>query len=58
MNGEKQGLTHRLQMDVERLAGDIGERNVFAPEALQRAATYIENEWVCPSSDNLRQMAA
>jgi Zn-dependent M28 family amino/carboxypeptidase len=45
MNGEKQGLTHRLQMHVERLAGDIGERNVFAPEALQRAATYIEDEW-------------
>jgi Zn-dependent M28 family amino/carboxypeptidase len=45
MNGEKQGLTHRLQMHVERLAGDIGERNVFTPEALQRAATYIEDEW-------------
>ena len=45
MNGEKQGLTHRLQMHVERLAGDIGERNVFAPEALQRAAAYIEDEW-------------
>ena len=45
MNGEKQGLTHRLQMHVERLAGDIGERNVFAPEALQRAAVYIEDEW-------------
>jgi hypothetical protein len=45
MNGEKQGLTHRLQMHVERLAGDIGERNVFASEALQRAAVYIEDEW-------------
>ena len=45
MNGEKQGLTHRLQMHVERLAGDIGERNVFAPEALQLAAVYIEDEW-------------
>jgi Predicted aminopeptidases len=45
MNGEKQALTHRLQMHVERLAGDIGERNVFAPEALQRAAVYIEDEW-------------
>ena len=45
MNGEIQGLTHRLQMHVERLAGDIGERNVFASEALQRAAVYIEDEW-------------
>jgi Zn-dependent M28 family amino/carboxypeptidase len=45
MDGEKQGLTHRLQIHVRRLAGDIGERNVFAPEALQRAANYIEDEW-------------
>ena len=45
MNDEKQALTHRLQMHVERLASDIGERNVFAPEALQRAASYIEDEW-------------
>ena len=45
MNGEIQGLTHRLQMHVDRLAGEIGERNVFAPEALQRAAVYIEDEW-------------
>lgn len=45
MNGEKQGLTHRLQTHVERLAEDIGERNVFASEALQRAAVYIEDEW-------------
>ena len=45
MNGNKRGLTHRLQMHVERLAGDIGERNVFAPEALERAAVYIEDEW-------------
>jgi hypothetical protein len=26
-------------------AGDIGERNVFVPEALRRAAAYIEDEW-------------
>ena len=45
MNGEKQTLAYRLQKHVERLAGDIGERNVFAPEALQRAAVYIEDEW-------------
>ena len=38
-------LSHRLRMHVERLAGDIGERNVFVPEALQRAAAYIESEW-------------
>jgi acetylornithine deacetylase/succinyl-diaminopimelate desuccinylase-like protein len=32
-------------MHIERLAGDIGERNVFRPEALQHAALYIEHEW-------------
>ena len=30
---------------MERLAGDIGERNVFVPDALRRAAQYIEDEW-------------
>ena len=45
MNGEKQILIYRLQTHVERLAEDIGERNVFASEALQRAAVYIEDEW-------------
>ena len=45
MNGEKQTLIYRLQTHVERLAEDIGERNVFAPEALERAAVYIEDEW-------------
>jgi len=45
MNGEKQAVAHRLRMHVERLAGDIGERNVFVPTALERAAIYIEDEW-------------
>jgi len=35
----------RLRKHVERLAGDIGERNVFLPHALQRAARYIEDDW-------------
>ena len=37
-------LTDRLRKHVERLAGDIGERNLFVPDALQRAAQYIEDE--------------
>ena len=45
MSGDDQVLAQRLRMHVERLAGEIGERNVFGPEALQRAAAYIENEW-------------
>lgn len=30
---------------MERLAGEIGERNVFRPEALRAAADYIQEEW-------------
>jgi len=45
MNGGDQVLALRLRTHVERLAGDIGERNVFVPPALRRAAAYIENEW-------------
>ena len=56
MDGEKQTLTYRLQKHVERLAGDIGERNVFAPEALQRAALYIEDEWRTMGYDVERQV--
>jgi len=32
-------------MHVERLAGDIGQRNIFVPAALARAAAYIEDQW-------------
>jgi Zn-dependent M28 family amino/carboxypeptidase len=35
----------RLRTHVERLAGDIGERNVFRPDALCAAADYIQEEW-------------
>lgn len=38
-------LTERLRRHVERLAGEIGERNISLPGALQRAAMYIEEEW-------------
>ena len=34
-----------LRRHIEVLAGDIGERNVFRPRALQAAAEYIEQEW-------------
>ncbi len=35
----------QLETHVTRLAGEIGERNVFRPEALAAAARYIEEEW-------------
>lgn len=38
-------LDSRLKRHVYTLAGEIGERNVFSPKALQRAADYIADEW-------------
>lgn len=38
-------LSERLRGHVQRLAGEIGERNVFHPEALHAAAAYIEATW-------------
>lgn len=38
-------LVERLQGHVDRLAGAIGERNVFRPEALHAAEAYIRDVW-------------
>jgi len=38
-------LGGRLSAHVHRLAGDIGERNVFRPNALGASADYIEQVW-------------
>ncbi|SFE02510.1 M28 family peptidase [Nitrosomonas sp. Nm166] len=38
-------LEQRLQMHVEQLAGQIGERNVWRPQALHAAAEYIRSAW-------------
>jgi acetylornithine deacetylase/succinyl-diaminopimelate desuccinylase-like protein len=38
-------LEQRLQSHVEKLAGEIGERNVGRPEALYSAANYIRDSW-------------
>ncbi len=35
----------RLRAHVHRLAGEIGERNVYHPQALAAAAAYIRGEW-------------
>lgn len=35
----------RIRGHVERLAGEIGERNLFRPASLDEAARYIEAEW-------------
>lgn len=36
---------HRLRSHIEKLAGEIGERNIYRPAALHAAASYIEQEW-------------
>ncbi len=36
------GMSERLRKDVVVLASEIGERHVWLPEALERAASYVE----------------
>jgi Zn-dependent M28 family amino/carboxypeptidase len=45
MANDEMQTTALLQAHVQRLAGDIGERNVLRPAALNEAALYIEGEW-------------
>jgi Zn-dependent M28 family amino/carboxypeptidase len=45
MGTEEQTLTQGLRIHVEQLAGEIGERGIFRPQALQAAASYIEHQW-------------
>jgi len=42
---EIQSLEQRLRQDVVELAVNIGERNVFRPNQLHRAADFIRNTW-------------
>jgi Zn-dependent M28 family amino/carboxypeptidase len=44
-NHEQTRMTSDLQAHVQWLAGDVGERNVLRPAALNNAASYIEREW-------------
>lgn len=41
----EEALAERLGGHVTALAGDIGERNVFRPEALAAALAYVERQW-------------
>jgi Zn-dependent M28 family amino/carboxypeptidase len=45
MESQELATAQNLRAHVERLASEIGERNVFRPEALQAAAEYIERQW-------------
>jgi hypothetical protein len=42
---EIDALRERLMRHVGALGGSIGERNVFRPDALERAAEYIRGVW-------------
>jgi hypothetical protein len=44
LTGPQQELRGRLRAHVERLAAGIGERNVFRPDGLERAAAYVEEQ--------------
>jgi Peptidase family M28 len=44
LTAEETVLASRLARHVERLAGEIGERNLWKHGALQKAASYIESE--------------
>ena len=48
MGAEEQVLTQSLRTHVEQLAGEIGERNISRPQALQAAAAYIERQSELP----------
>jgi hypothetical protein len=43
--------TDALRAHVRMLAGEIGERNVFRPEALAAAAAFIASEWRAQGHD-------
>lgn len=43
--GNGQITAEQLRVHVQKLAGDIGERNVYHPEALLAAEAYITQQW-------------
>ena len=45
MESQELATAQNLRAHVEWLAGQIGERNIFRPQALQNAAEYIESQW-------------
>ena len=45
MESQELATAQNLRAHVEWLAGQIGERNIFRPQAFQNAAEYIESQW-------------
>jgi Zn-dependent M28 family amino/carboxypeptidase len=48
-------LRDRLRAHVQTLAGEIGERHIWRPDALHRAADYIEQQFRDAGYDTARQ---
>jgi len=55
LSDAQRALADELRAHVEVLAGQIGERNVFNPQALERAAEYIEEQLAAVGYDMQRQ---
>jgi hypothetical protein len=45
LNQQQEAAMETMKRDVQRLAGDIGERNVSRPDMLRAAADFIEREF-------------
>src|ERR671930_14371 len=55
LHTDEMTLRDRLQQHVRILAGDIGERQLWRPAALERAARYIEATWQAQGYQVARQ---
>jgi len=55
MTQQKKGLANRLRRHIYRLADEIGEHNVYHPEALHSAERYIEETFEAQGYQVTRQ---
>ena len=55
LRADEMTLRDRLRQHVRILAGDIGERQLWRPAALERAAQYIEATWQAQGYQVARQ---
>src|SRR6185295_15343341 len=55
LRADEMTLRDRLRQHVRVLAGDIGERQLWRPAALARAAQYIEATWQAQGYQVARQ---
>src|SRR5215467_12997285 len=55
LRADEMASRDRLRQHVRILAGDIGERHLWRPAALERAAQYIEATWQTQGYQVMRQ---